>query len=68
MHFLLRHWNTLLWSAAVVAGSIVLALLARYLVFLLLKRVIPVTRVDSGKSIIDHIEKDPGGFFHCWGC
>jgi small-conductance mechanosensitive channel len=54
MHFILQHWNTLLWSAAVVGGSIVLALLARYLVFFLLKRLIPVTR---GKSIIGHIEK-----------
>lgn len=57
MNYLLTHWSTLLWSAAVIAGALILALLARWIIFLLLKRVIPATRTGIGASIVAHIEK-----------
>jgi small-conductance mechanosensitive channel len=36
---LLKHWNSWLWSSIIIAGSIIAALLARFLVFAVLKRV-----------------------------
>jgi hypothetical protein len=55
--FLLTHWNVLVFSCAVLVGTIVLSLITRFLIFLLLKRVIAATRAGIGSSIVRHIEK-----------
>ncbi len=36
---LLKHWNSWLWSCIVLAGSVAIALLARFLMFIILKRI-----------------------------
>lgn len=48
MTFILEHWKTWLWAAAGLSGAVLLALLAHYLFFLLMKRLARRT-----ESVID---------------
>ncbi len=57
MTFILEHWKTWLWAAAGLSGAVLLALLAHYVLFLLMKRLARRTESVVDDSLVRYGER-----------
>jgi small-conductance mechanosensitive channel len=55
--FILEHWKTWLWAAAGLSGAVLLALLAHYVLFLLMKRLARRTESVVDDSLVRYGER-----------
>lgn len=65
--FVLEHWKTWLWILAGVGGAILLALLAHYLLFLVVKRFVRPTTSVVDDSLVRHSERPTRWIFPLLG-